>query len=340
MSAELASKIFGKLPDGRDVEIFTLRNKHGARAKVTNYGATLTELYAQNDKGEFANIVIGFDNLQDYLDCKCYYGATVGRYANRIANGKFVLAGTEYKLPINNKTCTLHGGFAGFDKALWDANQIDSHTVKLKYMSKHLEEGFPGNLTATVTYKLSDENQLEIEFHATTDQPTIVNITNHAYFNLKGMGNGDILDHELFIDADHYVPVDGALIPTGELTEVKETPFDFRQFHTIGERVASAGGGYDHNFCLNNYTDFSTVKAEVKADGRRLRLYATQPGLQIFTSQSFHELGDKSPYYDFSGFTFETQHFPDSINQNHFPGDTKLHPGEQYLERLILDFSL
>ena len=339
MNTNLKAEIFGTLADGRKAELFTLSNRGGARAKLTNYGATLTELWVPNSQGEFANIAIGFDNLQDYLDCKCYYGATVGRYANRIAHGKFMLDGKEYKLALNNKTCTLHGGNVGFDKALWDASQTDEKTVVFTHLSKDMDEGFPGSLSARVTYKLTDDNKLEIEFQASTDRPTIVNMTNHAYFNLHGMGIGNILDHELLIHADHYVPVDDALIPTGELKEVAGTPFDFRQFHTIGERHEEAGGGYDHNFCFRNWEDSTALKAELKASGRRLKIYATQPGLQIFTSQSFHELGDKSPYYDFSGIALETQHFPDSINQKNFPGNTILRPGEEYLERYTLDFT-
>jgi aldose 1-epimerase len=338
MSADVLRQAFGRLPDGRESELYILKNKNGAQAKVTNYGATLAELWVPDKFGKLANIVIGFDNLQDYLDCKCYYGGTIGRYANRVASGTFRIDGIEYHLPINNKTCTLHGGIVGFDKVLWVCNQSDAQAVVCRHVSKHMEEGFPGNLTVDVTYKLTDENKLEIHFHATTDRPTIVNMTNHAYFNLKGMGVGTILDHELMIDADRYVPVDAALIPTGELTEVTGTPFDFRKIHTIGERVKEAGG-YDHNFCFRDMSDVNAVKAEVRAGGRRLRLYATQPGLQIFTSQSFHELGDKSPYYDYSGFTLETQHYPDSINQTNFPGDTILRPGDEYSEHLILDFS-
>ncbi|HEY9730902.1 MAG TPA: aldose epimerase family protein [Drouetiella sp.] len=339
MNTNLKAENFGTLPDGRSAQLFTLKNKNGAKAKVTNYGATLTELWVPNKSGQFANIVIGFDNLQEYLDCKCYYGATVGRYANRIGGGKFTLDGKEYNLPLNNKTCTLHGGNVGFDKMLWDAEQSDDHTVTFKHLSKHLDEGFPGNLTAKVTYTLSDDDRLEIEFQATTDQPTIVNLTNHAYFNLNGIGVGDILDHELLIHADHYVRVDDALIPTGELTPVAQSPFDFREFRTIRERHKEAGGGYDHNFCFRENSNAKAVKAELRASGRKLRIYATQPGLQIFTSHSFHELGDKSPYYDFSGIALETQHYPDSINQKNFPGDTILRPGEEYLEKYIIEFA-
>ncbi len=339
MSADVLSQAFGTLPDGREAELYILKNKTGAQAKITNYGATLTELWVPDKLGKLANIVIGFDNLKDYLDCKCYYGGTIGRYANRIASGAFRIDGIEYQLPLNDKTCTLHGGTIGFDKVLWVGNQSDAQTVVCRYVSQHLEEGFPGNLAVEVTYKLTDDNKLEIHFHATTDRPTIVNMTNHAYFNLNGMGVGTILDHELMIDADHYAPFDAAKIPTGKLAEVVGTPFDFRKFHKIGERVKEAGGGYDNNFCFRDMSNPNALKAEVRASGRRLRLYATQPGLQIFTSQSFHELGDKSPYYDYSGFTLETQHYPNSINQANFPGDTILMPGDEYSERLILDFS-
>ncbi|HEY9678799.1 MAG TPA: aldose epimerase family protein [Drouetiella sp.] len=339
MSAELLGQAFGTLPSGEKAELFTLKNKNGATAKVTNYGATLTELWAPDRDGNFANIVVGFDNLQAYLDCKCYYGATVGRYANRIANGKFSIDGKDYKLPLNNNTCTLHGGKVGFDKVLWNAKQNDSKSIVFKYRSNDMEEGFPGNLDADVTYRLTDDNKLEVEFRATTDAPTAVNMTNHSYFNLHGVGEKTILDHEVMIDADHYVPVDTALIPTGDLVDVTGTPFDFRKSHTIGSRAKEAGGGYDHNFCLNKHNDFEAVKAEIRAAGRRVRLYASQPGLQIFTSSSFHELGDKSPYYDFSGLALETQHWPDSINQKNFPGNTILREGETYFERFTLDFN-
>jgi aldose 1-epimerase len=339
MSAEVLSQVFGTLLDGRKAELYTLKNKAGAMAKVTNYGATLIELWAPDKEGKFANIVTGFDNLQEYLDTKCYFGATIGRYANRIGSGAFKIDGVEYKLTINNKTNTLHGGKMGFDKVLWKGEQTDSQSVTMTYRSPHMEEGFPGNLTAQVTYALTDDNKLEIKFHATTDRKTIVNMTNHAYFNLNGIGVGDILGHELMIEADHYVPVDSDLIPTGTIVEVANTPFDFRKFHQIGERARRAGGGYDINFCFRDTSDPNALKAEVRASGRRLRLYTTQPGLQLFTSQSFHLLGDKSPYYDFSGFTLETQHYPDSINQRDFPSDTILLPDQEYSESLTLDFS-
>lgn len=345
---------FGTLPDGTATHLYTLTNRQGAQVKLSDYGATLVALHAPDKAGKFANIVIGFDNVADYLKCTVYYGATIGRYANRIASGQFELDGITYKLPRNNKTCTLHGGIKGFDKAVWQARVISPQSIAFSYISASMEEGFPGVLHAEVIYELTDDNQLSVVFEATTDSPTIVNMTNHAYFNLKGMGVGTILDHEMMIDADHYLPVDEAQIPTGELKPVEGTAFDFRQFHQIGERVKEAGF-YDHNFCLNDAvrtTETTStgrqqksplpLRAEIRAAGRRLKLFASQPGLQIFCSHFFDELGGVSPYYAYSGFTLETQDYPDSINQKKkhaaFPGDTVLRPGELYHEQFIIDF--
>lgn len=339
MNTDNVGKLWGSLPDGRTVELFTLKNGRGAQAKITNYGATLTELVVPNKKGEFANIVLGFPDLEGYLNCLVYIGSTVGRYANRIARGKFNLDGKEYKLPLNDNTCTLHGGNSGFNRKVWSAHQKDSQTVIFQCESKHLEEGFPGNLKVEVSYNLTDSNEMILDFAATTDRPTIINITNHSYFNLHGAGVGDILDHEVMIDADKYVPVDENLIPTGELMSVENTPFDFRKPHTIGERHSGAGGGYDHNFCLNNPGQLKDVKAEIKSAGRRLRVFTSQPGLQVFTSHIFHKFGSAYPYYDFAGLTLETQHFPDAINQENFPHDTILRPENKYSERVIYDFS-
>lgn len=339
MKTDNCSQIFGALPDGKTVEIFALKNSRGAHAKVTSYGATLTELTAPNEQGEFANIVLGFPNLEGYLNCLVYIGSTVGRYANRIAEGKFKLDEKEYTLPRNDNTCTLHGGNSGFNKKIWAANQKDAQTVVFQCESKHMEEGFPGNLKVEVTYRLTDMNQLIIDFQATTDQATIINMTNHSYFNLHGAGIGDVLDHQVMIDADQYIPVDSNLIPTGELKNVDDTPFDFRKFHSISERVKEAGGGYDHNFCLNKPGDIDSLKAEIRASGRRLRVFTTQPGLQVFTSHIFHLFGSEYPYKDFAGLTLETQDFPDSINQPDFPNDTIVRAEKDYTERVIYDFN-
>lgn len=341
MSAELTMQSFGTLPDGRETQLFILRNKHGAEARVTNYGATLTALHAPDLSGKFANIVIGFDNLEHYLKTKCYYGASIGRYANRIAGGKFTLNGEEYALPINNNTCTLHGGTTGFDKMLWNAQQSSrpgAQKVELTYLSKHLEQGFPGNLDVKVTYTLTDDNCLVIDFHASCDRPTIINLTNHAYFNLHGAGIDNILDHRLMINADKYVPVDENLLPTGEVEDVAGTPFDFQKFYKIGDRINHVSGGYDHNFCFREPDNLRALKAEIRASDRTLRLFATQPGLQIFTSNGFDGIGEEYPYYNYSAFTLETQHFPDSINQPSFPS-TVLNPGEHYSHKVTLDFS-
>lgn len=348
---------FGRLPDGTEAHLYTLTNSHGARVKLSDYGATLVALHAPDKMGKFANIAIGFTDVADYLKCTVYYGATVGRCANRIAAGQFELDGVTYQLPRNNKTCTLHGGIKGFDKVIWQTRAISSQSIAFTYVSADMEQGFPGTLHAEVIYSLNDDNQLTVVYKATTDSPTIVNLTNHAYFNLKGMGEGTILDHELMIDADHYLPVDDAQIPTGELKPVEGTAFDFRQFHQIGERIREVNGVYDHNFCLNIDSTRKTasasmslpdcaplpLRAEIRAAGRRLKLYASQPGLQIFCSHFFDELGGAGPYYAYSGFTLETQDYPDAINQKKkhpaFPSDTILRPGQLYHQQFTLDFS-
>ena len=345
---------FGTLANGEVAHLYTLKNKSGAIAKITDYGATLTELHVPNAKGEFANIVLGYPDLQGYLSSKVYMGATVGRYANRIANGKFTLNGQEYKLAVNNGTATLHGGLKGFDKAIWKTEEIaDENTTGLRmtHTSPHLDEGFPGELDVIVTYKLTDANQLQITFEAKCDRTTILNLTNHSYFNLDGCGAGNILKHDLQIDADTITAVDSGCIPTGELKPVQETAFDFRTKKSIGQDFAKTGDGYDHNFCVNKPIDgkleekASLDKAQLEltsaASGRRLRIFTTHPGLQIFTANSFDELkmtGNGGAQGNQCGVAIEPQHYPDSINHPSFP-TVVLNPGEKYWHREVLDFT-
>jgi aldose 1-epimerase len=254
---KLEKHSFGKTRTGEAVDLFTLKNAHGMEAGITNFGAIVVSLKTPDRNGKTADVVLGFDSLEGYLGDNPYFGAIVGRYGNRIAKGRFTLDGKEYKLATNNGPNALHGGVKGFNKVVWQAQPVGESGVKLTYVSKDGEEGYPGTLTTTVEYTLTDANELKISYFATTDKDTVLNLTNHSYFNLAGEGNGDILGHKMQIFADRFTPVDSTLIPTGELRAVAGTPFDFRQPHTIGERINSTdeqikiGGGYDHNFVLN-----------------------------------------------------------------------------------------
>ncbi|MDR3613688.1 MAG: galactose mutarotase [Candidatus Obscuribacterales bacterium] len=354
MNTKVKPLPFGILANGEEAHLYTLTNKSGAIAKITDYGATLTELHVPNAKGEFANIVLGYPDLQGYLGSKVYMGATVGRYANRIANGRFTLNGQEYKLAVNNGTATLHGGLKGFDKAIWQTEQISGEKwtgLKMTHKSPHMDEGFPGELDVVVTYKLTDSNQLQIIFEATCDRPTILNLTNHSYFNLDGAGVGNILNHRLQIDADAITAIGSDYIPTGELASVKDTAFDFRTAKPIGRDFAKTGSGYDHNFCVNKPVDAQS-REEAKLDkaqleltspvsGRRLRIYTTHPGLQVFTANSFDALkmtGSGGAQGDQCGVAIEPQHYPDSINHPSFPS-VVLNSGEKYWHREVLDFT-
>jgi aldose 1-epimerase len=331
----IKKELFGKA-DGKDVFLYTLENKNGLIAKISNYGAIVTSLIVPDKNGKFDDIVLGFDSLQDYLDGHPYFGAIVGRYGNRIAKGRFSLDGVEYTLATNNEKNHLHGGIKGFDKAVWNAEEFESNDgvgLKLSYISPDGEEGYPGNLSVKVTYTLTNNNELKIDYEAETDKATPVNITHHGYFNLAGAGKKDILDHILQIDADKYTVVDETLIPTGELRNVENTPMDFIAPHLIGERIEHVSGGYDHNYVLNNNGKMvKVIKVYEPESGRIMEVLTTEPGVQFYSGNFLDgtNIGkDGKVYYKHYGFCLETQHFPDSPNQPDFPS-TILKPGEKY----------
>lgn len=322
--------------DGKQVYLYTLTNKAGDVVTISNYGGTITSWVSPDKSGNKSSIIIGFDSLSIYRQNPPYFGALVGRYGNRIGKAQFTLNGTTYKLAANNGPNSLHGGIKGFDKVVWDATIPDSTqpSLTLKYVSKDGEEGYPGNLDVTVVYTLSDEDGLKIEYTATTDKATPVNLTNHSYFNLTGSVKNKILDHYLQIDADRYTPVDPTLIPTGELKAVKGTPFDFTTAKKIGQDFSAVPGGYDHNFVLNR-KDSSLQKVATLSDsvsGRTLEVYTTEPGLQFYTGNFLDGKftnHDGNPLLVNTALCMETQHFPDSPNKPDFPS-TILEPGQTY----------
>ena len=344
---------FGKTGDGAPIDIYTLRNANGMEAAIINYGGIVQSLKIPGKGGGApVDTVLGYDNLDGYLHQTAYFGALIGRYGNRIGNAKFTLNGQEYKLPANDGKNTLHGGIQGFNARVWTAKEAPGAggpALQLEYLSKDGEEGFPGNLTATVTYTLTDNNELKIDYRATTDKPTVVNLTNHSYFNLAGQGEGDVLGHEVTIDANRITPVDSGLIPTGAYMNVEGTPFDFREPHLIGERIDAGneqikfGKGYDHNWVLNHAPGSTpTLAARVREpkSGRVLEVLTTEPGLQFYTGNfldgSAHGKGGKR-YPRRSAFCMETQHFPDSPNKPEFP-TTTLNPGQTYQTTTIYRF--
>jgi len=344
---------FGALPDGRRAMLYTLSNPHGMEVSISSYGAIVVSVKVPDRNGKIADVVLGFDSLDSYLNPQqSHFGAVVGRYGNRIANGRFTLDGAEYTLARNNGENSLHGGIKGFDKQMWLASAVNSDDgpgVELTYLSKDGEEGFPGNLTAKVTYTLTANNELKIDYEATTDKDTVLNLTNHSYFNLAGQGNGDILDHVLTIDADRFTPVNATLIPTGELRGVAGTPFDFRKPTAIGAHIndpdpqLQIGKGYDHNFVLNHSDGTLSLAARVTdpKSGRTLEVLTTQPGVQFYTANHIDgTMHGKSGavYGRRSGFCLETQHFPDSPNQPSFPS-VALKPGEKYHSTTVFKFS-
>ena len=338
---------FGKLPDGSTAHLFTLRNSKGMVVKVTNYGLIITELHVPGKDGKSGNVVLGFDNLERYLKGHPFFGAIAGRYANRIAKGKFSLDGKEYTLAVNNGPNHLHGGKVGFDKKLWAAEEMtsipDRAAVRFTYTSKDGEEGYPGNLSLAVDYVLTDDNELIIDYNATTDKKTVINVTNHSYFNLAG--SGDVREHELQIEADQFTPVDEGLIPTGEIKSVKGTPLDFTSPHKIGERLEQTGiGGYDHNFVLRGgVTDKRRLaaRAHEPKSGRVMEVFTTEPGVQLYTA--IHLNGSivgagGVTYPKWGGFCLETQHYPDSPNKPNFPS-VVLEPGKKFQSSTSFKFS-
>lgn len=346
---------FGETQKGEPALIYSLVNQNGASVEITNYGGVVTRLLAPDRNGKLEDVVLGFNSLKDYLTESPYFGCIVGRYGNRIANGQFVLDNVKYDLAKNNTPggipCHLHGGQVGFDKVVWSATPVIENNIaglNLTYKSRDGEEGYPGNLDVEVSYWWSNENELRIEYRATTDKPTPVNLTQHSYFNLKSEGSGDILGHVLTIHADKYTPVNAGLIPTGELADVKGTPFDFLKASAIGERIDADhpqlkfGGGYDHNWVLTDQKAELKLAATVSepTSGRVVEVWTTEPGLQFYSGNFLDgRLTGKSgqPYQFRYGLCLETQHFPDSPNQPKFP-NVILKPGEQYQSTTIYKF--
>ena len=346
---------FGTTTSGQAVEIYTLRNTHGAEARILTYGGIVQSLTMPDKNGQFADVVLGYDHLQGYIDKTPYFGALVGRYGNRIGGAKFALDGRTYTLAINNGPNSLHGGLVGFDKVVWTAQPMaTTHgpALILAYVSQDGEEGFPGNLQVTAIYTLTEDNALKLEFTATTDKPTICNLTHHSYFNLAGQGNENIMNHVVHINADRFTPVDINLIPTGELRPVAGTPFDFRQPTTIGARINDPNdeqikfaGGYDDNWVLNQPAPKAlSLAASVRepTTGRTMEVWTTAPGMQFYTANFLDGTitgKDGKVYPRRCAFCLEPQHFPDSPNQPHFP-TTELKPGQTYHHTIVYKFSV
>ena len=335
---------FGNLPDGTAVQLFTLTNSAGLIAKITNYGTIITELHVPDRSGNNGDVVLGFDNLAQYLKGHPCFGCTVGRVANRIAKGRFTLDGKTYTLAVNNGPNHLHGGLKGFDKVVWTAEPQAGAAVRFTYTSADGEEGYPGKLDVTVQMALTDKNELAIEYTAVGDKPTPVNLTNHSYFNLAGQG--DVLNHELVIAADYFTPKDENSIPTGEIKSVRGTPMDFTQPHAVGSRfndLKERPVGYDHNFVLNGGGKSLAVAARVfePKSGRVLELFTTEPGVQLYTANYLDGslTGKRGQVYrQHSGLCLETQHFPDSVNHPEFPSII-FRPGHTYRQTTVHKFS-
>jgi len=340
---------FGKSPDGTAVEVFTLKNSAGMEARIMTWGGTLISLRVPDAAGKFDDVVLGYDSLDGYVKNGGYFGALIGRYANRIGHARFTLDGKEYHLSANDGDNTLHGGKVGFDKRVWTPIHSDGHSVELRYVSKDGEEGYPGTLTATVRYTVTPQNELRLDYTATTDKDTVQNLTNHTYFNLAGAGSGPILDEEIQINADHFTPVDAGLIPTGEIRSVAGTPLDFRKPMKIGARIESddeqmkLGKGYDHNFVLNRSGNGLVQAARVHdpTTGRVMVVLTTQPGMQFYTSNMLNGpvQGRGGKVYNRRGaLCLETHHYPDSPNKPEFP-TSELKPGETFHSTTIYRFS-
>jgi aldose 1-epimerase len=337
--------------DGKTMELFTLKNANGLVAQITNYGGKVINLWTPDKNGDFADIVIGYETSAEYLNTtEIYYGTLIGRYGNRIANGQFTLNDSVYTLAKNNGENHLHGGIKGFNNVVWDAKKLDDQTLELTYLSVDGEEGYPGNLNVKVVYKLTDENELKVEYWATTDKPTPINLTQHSFFNLKGAGNGDVNDHIMQIMADAFTPVDSTLIPTGEIAPVDGTPFDFRTPTVIGDRINDEhiqmkyGNGYDHNWVLNKAESGLSYAAKVvePASGRTLEVYTNEPGIQFYGGNFMtgNDTGKGGKVFAFRGaFCLETQHFPDSPNKPQFPS-TILNPGMEYYSVCVYKFGV
>jgi len=343
--------------DFDSIKLYTLKNQSGVVVKVTNFGAIITSILVPDRQGNIADVALGYNRVEDYINAvdKPYFGAVVGRYGNRIANGKFMLDGEKYSLAINNGENHLHGGVIGFDKVVWDAKPMEGDGwsgIELSYKAKDMEEGYPGNLDVKVTYRLTNANELVIDYLATTDKKTSVNLTQHTYFNLEGEGEGTILDHELMINAKKYTPVDAGLIPTGELADVAATPFDFTAPKLIGKDIEQEdqqltfGLGYDHNFVLDRSEQQEgemvlAARVVQPQNGRVLEVRTTEPGIQFYSGNFLDGRlkGKSGKAYEYrGGFCLETQHYPDSPNQPNFPS-TILNPGEEYRSTTTFKFT-
>lgn len=344
---------FGSLPDGREAYLYTLRNSSGMMVKITDYGATVVSIYVPDQLGKFSDVALGYDNLKGYIHGKAYFGATIGRYANRIAKGEFTLAGKAFQLPINNGENTLHGGTTGFSMLPWSARQSmtsNGPALRLSLVNKDMDQGFPGTVTVSVTYTLTEDNELRIEYAGTTDKQTVINLTNHTYFNLSGDPTKTIVEEGLMINSSKYTPVNDNQIPTGELANVVNTPFDFQKPTVIGSRInedkqqLKIGRGYDLNWVLNDYDKKVRKAAELydPSSGRLLTVLTDQPGLQFYSGNSLNgtEVGKKGVHYEFrTGLALETEFFPDSPNEPSFPSTT-LNPGQTYHQTTIYKFSI
>lgn len=352
-SVSIEKTAFGSTPKGEKVESYTLKNQKGMEVSILTYGGIITSLKVPNKAGVSEEVVIGFSNLEQYTKDNPYFGALIGRYGNRIAKGQFTLDGIKYQLATNNGVNALHGGPEGFHRKVWTAEEAkagDAATLKLKYVSKDMEEGYPGNLTVFVTYTLNNNNSLDVLYEATTDKKTVINLTQHSYFNLSSDFTKTILDHEITIDADKLVPVDVTLIPTGKLDDVTNTPFDFRKSKTIGKDIAATneqlkkGLGYDHCWVLNdqNKGDRFAASAYEPKSGRLLEVFTDQPGIQFYTGNFLDgtlPMRKSGTYAHRTGFCLETQHYPDSPNQKDFP-TTVLNSGENYKTKTSFKFSV
>ena len=348
----LKASNFKSTVDGKPTQLYVLKNKKGAEACVTNWGGRLASVMVPDKDGKMTDVVLGYDNIEQYVAFPDNnYGALIGRYGNRIANGKFKLDGKEYKLPQNNGDHCLHGGPKGYHAVVWDANQLDAQTLELTYLSKDGEAGFPGNLNVKVIYQLTDDNAIDIKYEATTDKATIVNLTNHSYFNLSGVPGSQTTNHQIMINADTYLPVNSVMIPTGKPAPVAGTPMDLRKPIVVADHIdddfeqLNFGGGFDHNWILNTKGDINQVAARVvaPANGIVMEVFTTEPGLQFYAGNAMSKDGDKAKLgvvYPWRGaLCLESQHYPDSPNQSQFP-TTVLRPGEKYTSRCIYKFSV
>jgi aldose 1-epimerase len=348
--SEISRESFGRTKEGTPVDIFTLRNSKGLEARICNYGGIVVSFKVPDRHGKMEDVVLGYDHLDGYLTNNPFFGCLVGRYGNRIAGGKFVLEGKEYKIAVNNGPNALHGGLKGFDKVVWEPSVLatpEGTSLQLKYLSKDGEEGYPGNLSVTAVYAVTEDNGLRLDYTATTDKPTVLNLTQHSYFNLAPRAN--ILDHKVMIAADKFTPTDGTLIPTGELRSVEGTPFDFRKPTAIGARINQEneqlkfGSGYDQNFIINKAPNQLGLAARVlePKTGRVLEVLTTEPAMQFYTGNHLKDITGKDGwrYQPRDGFCMEPQHFPDSPNHPEFPS-TVLKPGEVYRNTIIYRFSV